>query len=290
MCTAVALHRDKRWFCRTLDIEETYGEALVLAPRLFPWRFFCEGERRESLAMLGVAHPCEGRPLYYDAVNECGLAMAALRFPKHAVYRPADAGKLGVASFELIPWVLGRCRSIGEARELLSRVTVTGDAFSDALPPTPLHWLLSDGRESLAIEPLDRGLSVTDAKFGVLTNAPPLRQQMENPALGVLESEDATGLPGDFSSPSRFVRMAYVAQHAKELTTPDRCFSLLDPVSVPHGCARGIGGRPISTRYSAVIDLSAGVYYVTTDTRRTRREAHLFARDLETAELSEGPL
>jgi choloylglycine hydrolase len=287
MCTAVALHRERRWFCRTLDIEEPYGETVVLAPRKFGWHFLCEGERKQSLAMLGMAHLCKGRPLYYDAVSECGLAMAALRFPDHAAYRPKEAGKLGVASFELIPFLLGRCRSMEEARELLSRVTVTDDAVSRELLPTPLHWLLSDGRETVAIEPLEGGLSVIDAKYGVLTNAPPLGKQMENPALKVLEGEDASGLPGDFSSPSRFVRMAFVAKNAKELTTPDRCFSLLDTVTVPCGCAKGIGGRAISTRYSAVIDLSAGIYYFTTDAMRTRREAHLFARDLETAEPSE---
>ncbi len=286
MCTALALDRGKRWFCRTLDIEEPYGETVVLAPRLFPWRFLYGGERRESLSMLGMAHLFDGRPLYYDAVNEAGIAMAALRFPSYAVYRKAEARGRCVASFELIPWLLGRCRSVGEARELLSFVTVTDDAVSDSLPTTPLHWLLSDGRRTIAIEPLESGLSVLDAKYGVLTNAPPYAVQAENPALRVLNGDGAEGLPGDFSSPSRFVRMAYVAKNATEITTADRCFCLLDAATVPSGCASGIGGRPISTRYSACIDLSAGVYHFTTDTCRTRREAHLFARDLERADLT----
>ena len=286
MCTAVALHRERRWFCRTLDIEEPYGEAVVLAPRRFPWRFLSEGERCESLALLGVAHLHGGRPLYYDAVNESGLAMAALRFPKHAVYRSPKAGERGVASFELIPWLLGKSRSVDEARELLSGVTVTGDAVAGTLPPTPLHWLLSDGKRSLVIEPLEKGLSVTEAPLGVLTNAPPLRQQMEDPRVELLADGDASGLPGDFSSSARFIRMAYVARNAKGLTTPDRCFCLLDTVTVPRGCAKGLGGRLISTHYSAVIDLAAGIYHYTTAEHRTRREAHLFLDDLERAELT----
>ena len=285
MCTALALDRGKRWFCRTLDIEEPYGETAVLAPRLFRWRFLYGGERRESLSMLGMAHLHGGLPLYYDAMNECGLAMAALRFAGEAVYQRAEPGRACVASFELIPWLLGRCRNIGEARELLSSIVITDDSVSGALSTTPLHWLLSDGKESLAIEPLEMGLSVFDATYGVLTNSPSYAEQIKNPALRVLSDNGAEGLPGDFSSPSRFVRMAYVAKNAKEIATPDRCFSLMDAVAVPCGCARGLGGRLISTRYTACMDLSAGVYHFTTDTCRTRREAHLFRQDLETADL-----
>lgn len=286
MCTALALHRDGRWFCRTLDIEEAYGETVVLAPRRFPWHFLCEGTRRESLAMLGMAHLHGGLPLYYDAVNECGLAMAALRFPGYAVYRKAEPGKLGVASYELIPYLLGRCRSMAEASALLSDVTITDDAVSPDLPTTPLHWLLSDGRSSLVIEPLDKGLSVVDAKYGVLTNAPPYAEQIENTALAALQRAGAEGLPGDFSSPSRFVRMAYVARHANGVDSPERCFCLMDTVTVPHGCAKGLGGRPISTHYTACIDLASGIYHYTTAEHRTRREAHLFLGDLERAELT----
>ena len=289
MCTALALRSDRLWFGRTLDIEEPYGETVVLAPRLFPFRFRHAGARDRGLAMLGAAHLHRGVPLYYDAVNECGLAMAALRFPKYAVYRPAS-GKESVASFELIPYLLGLCRSMTEAKERLEGLSIADGAVSDELRTTPLHWLLSDGRRSLVIEPLASGLAVTEAPLGVLTNAPPYAEQLENPALQTLHREHAEGLPGDFSSPSRFARMAYVRQNARGVSTPERCFHLLDTVTVPHGCATGIEGRPISTRYTACIDLSRGIYYSATDTRRSLREAHLFAFDLETAALSTFPL
>ena len=239
--------------------------------------------------MLGMAHLYKGTPLYYDAMNECGLAMAALRFPEYAVYHPEE-GKESVASFALIPRILGSCRSVSEARDLLPTLAVTAAAASDALRPTPLHWLLSDGRQAIAIEPLEGGLSVCDAKYGVLTNAPSITRQNENPHLKILEGEEATGLPGDYSSPSRFVRMAYLAQKAGEITTPDKCFCLMDGVSVPEGAATGIDGRPIFTRYTACMDLSGGVYYFTTDTCRTRREVHLCSSDPESAELRTVPI
>lgn len=281
MCTALALCRQKRWFCRTLDIETPYGETVVLAPRLFR-HLGCDGTQ---LAMLGMAHLYSGAPLYYDAMNECGLAMAALRFPEYAVYHPKGEGKESVASFALIPRVLGSCRSIEEAKETLLGLTVTDEGVSSELLPTPLHWMISDGRRALAVEPLEGGLSVCDAKYGVLTNAPPILRQNENPHLKILEGEDAAGLPGDFSSPSRYVRMAYIAQSAREIDTPDKCFSLMDCVSVPEGAATGIDGRPIFTRYTACMDLSAGRYFFATATHRAPREVDLRDGNLETAEL-----
>ena len=45
--------------------------------------------------------------------------MAGLRFPGQAVYRPPEPGADNAASFELIPWVLGRCATAAEARDLL---------------------------------------------------------------------------------------------------------------------------------------------------------------------------
>ena len=58
--------------------------------------------------------------------------------------RPLRAGKANVAQFELIPWLLGRCATAAEARDLLAESRITDDAFLPGLPPARLHWLLAD--------------------------------------------------------------------------------------------------------------------------------------------------
>ena len=78
MCTAVSYHTKDHYFGRNLDFECSYGESVTITPRRF---LFClpEGaEFRTKYAMIGMAHVAEGTPLYYDVVNEKGLAMAGL--------------------------------------------------------------------------------------------------------------------------------------------------------------------------------------------------------------------
>ena len=105
MCTAVA-------FCgcfgRNLDLEFGYGENVVVMPRRYPMRYRMLTPPQESYALVGMAHISHDRPLYYDAVNEKGLAAAGLRFPG-AVYPEPEHGMDNIAPFELIPWVLRQC-------------------------------------------------------------------------------------------------------------------------------------------------------------------------------------
>ena len=88
----------------------------------------------EHLAILGIAHIADGKPLYYDAINEAGLAVAGLNFGESAIYLPRREGFHNVASFELIPWILGQCRDLKEAVVLLESTNLTGDSFSSSLP------------------------------------------------------------------------------------------------------------------------------------------------------------
>ena len=272
MCTALSLGGKRHWFGRTLDLECSYGEEIVLMQRRRALCFRRHATLRDHPAILGVAHVSEGIPLYYDAVNEHGLAMAALRFPHYAVY--GEAGAESVASFELIPYLLGQCRSLAEARRLLLWLTVDGDSFSDALPASPLHWMLADRTGAIVIEPTEDGLRIHDAREGVLTNAPPYPMQSVNPALFVgggaptadaySRGLEAFGLPGDFSSPSRFARMAYIRQRWEGEPSPSSVFHMLDGVSQPLGCTRTEDGRAICTQYASVYDTEEGICYLTT--------------------------
>lgn len=81
-----------------------------------------------------MAHVADGYPLYYDAVNEKGLCMAGLNFVGNAVYAQPKPDRTNIAQFEFIPWLLGRCASVAQARTELSKLNLTGTPFSAALP------------------------------------------------------------------------------------------------------------------------------------------------------------
>lgn len=299
MCTAISLRGTHHIFGRTFDLECSYGEQVAITPRNAPLCFVREGVLETHIPLIGVAHVREGVALYYDAISGAGLAMAALNFPRSAVYHAPREGRHNVASFELIPFILGRSRTLDEARALLARVNVTPDAFSDELPPSPLHWLLSDGVRSVAVESVADGLLVHDDPFGVLANEPPFPYHMAraaellhlSPALPqntlapdvpiapLSRGVGAVGLPGDLSSTSRFLRAVFAAAHTEsggsEREEVARFFHVASTVSVPLGCVRTEDGRPVCSVYTACGCTDTRTYYVSTYARREVRAVSL---------------
>ena len=71
-----------------------------------------------------MAHVEGDYPLYYDAVNQKGLGMAGLNFVGNAVYNEVENGKENVAQFEFIPWILGKCATVQEAKDLLKKINL----------------------------------------------------------------------------------------------------------------------------------------------------------------------
>ena len=83
----------------------------------------------------------------------------------------------------------------------------------------------------------------------------------------------AVGLPGDWSSPSRFVRAVFVKEHtvvesAGEGRIEDACdhavnrfFRMMESVSLPLGVVRTERGDAVQTQYTSCADLLTGEYY-----------------------------
>lgn len=288
MCTAVSFLCGDHYFGRNLDLEYSYDETVSITPRNYPLRFRGGVTLENHYALIGVAHVEEGYPLYYDAVNEKGLGMAGLNFPFSTDYKQSAAGKDNIAPFELIPWVLGRCANVSEARCLLERTNVIREPFSDRFPLTPLHWMVADRRGSLAVECTREGLRIYDDPVGVLTNEPPFRVQMWNlcnylglssqPAVNRFAPEvdlraisrgmGAMGLPGDLSSQSRFVRAAFVRCNSvcgeSEGERVGQFFHILGSVVQQRGCVRVEEGRSVITVYSSCCNTDKGLYYYRT--------------------------
>jgi choloylglycine hydrolase len=80
MCTAITYKTKDFYFGRTLDLEYHYSESVTVTPRRYPIRFGCGVKMDSHYSMIGIATVSGGYPLYYDAVNEKGLAAAGLAF------------------------------------------------------------------------------------------------------------------------------------------------------------------------------------------------------------------
>lgn len=180
MCTAIRLTTRDHYFGRNLDLEYSYQETVAITPRHYPFHFRHEGTNSDHFAMIGMAFVVGGMPLYYEATNEKGLSMAGLNFPASAVYHDVKPDCANIASFELIPYILGQCESVQEAKTLLQRLNITRDGFSEQLPPSPLHWMIDDREGCIVVESMADGLHVYDNWSNVMTNEPPLPLQLEN--------------------------------------------------------------------------------------------------------------
>ena len=287
MCTAVAYHTEDHYFGRTLDLEYSYNEEVVVTPRNFPFAFRTKGRMDSHHAIIGMATVVQDYPLYYEATNEHGLAMAGLNFPGNARYFSEIPGKDNIAPFEFIPWILGQCKNLGEARLLLTKMNLCDIRFSEELPLSPLHWIITDRTGAITVESVADGLKVYENPVGVLTNNPPFDYHMNHLCdyLNLTNTDPKNrfadveltlysrgmggiGLPGDLSSASRFVRAAFVKEHsvsgAGEMESVSQFFHILGSVQQQRGCVQLPDGRYVITYYTSCINTDKGIYYYTT--------------------------
>ena len=305
MCTSICEKGKYGLFGRTLDLECSYSESVAVTPRNFKLDFLYEGTLCSHTAIIGIAHVSGGIPLYYDAMNEEGVFAAGLNFPGNAVYNEVKEGFFNVASFEFITFVLTKCRSVAEARELLLKTNITCDSFAEKLPATPLHFIVADKHDCITVEPLKEGLKIYDNPFGVLTNNPPFDFHTVNIAnfasLSSTSPENklcpevelprysrgmgAIGLPGDYSSPSRFARATFVKNHtahgADEMGEVNRFFHIMDTVSVPLGCVKTDEGLDVLTVYTSCASAESGRYFYTTYEDRSIRSLSFGEAELD---------
>ncbi len=314
MCTALTLTTRDHYFGRTLDLDCSYGEEVVVLPRRFPLTFRQMGALDAHHALIGMAAVVSGVPLFYDAANEHGLSMAGLNFPGNAFYPPQRAGKDNVAPFEFIPWILGQCKTVQEARALLDRINLVNLPFSPQLPLSPLHWILADRDSCIVVESMADGLHIHDNPAGVMTNNPPFEFQMMNlanyrslsaangansafPALPLREycqGLGGLGLPGDVSSMSRFVRIAFGRANSAcedtEAASVSQFFHLLGSVEMVRGVCRVPSGHHDITVYTACINAARGLYYYTTYSNQRIRFVDMHRENLCGEALARYPL
>jgi len=315
MCTSIALRTKDFYFGRNLDLEYQFGERVVVVPRKYPFSLRRAGEMRRHFAMIGMATVMDGYPLYAEAVNEKGLGIAGLNFPGNAYYPEATGeGKTEISPFELIPYLLGQCASVSEARKMLEKMQLVRIDFSEQTPLSPLHWHIADRNESIVLESMRDGMHIHENPVGVMTNSPPFDFHMTNlnqylnltaaypdnrfhPAaklepFGV--GLGSIGLPGDFSPASRFVKAAFLKLNSisedGEADSVSRFFHLLDAVAMPDGAVQTRDGQYEHTSYSCCANADKGIYYYKTYTNNQLSAVDMHREDLDGETLYEYPL
>ena len=288
MCTAATYKTKDFYFGRTLDYEYSYKEEVTITPRNYEFKFRNVNNLTSHYAIIGMAFISDNYPLYYDAVNEEGLAIAGLNFVGNAYYNERQLNKENISQFELIPYLLGSCSSVKEVKKLLEKINITNEAFSEELPLAQLHWIISDKEDCITLESVKEGLKIYDNTVGVLTNNPTFDKQLFNlnnySGLSPKNKENtfnnklnfdtysrglgALGLPGDVSSMSRFVRVAFVKMNSlseeNEMASVSQFFHILNSVDQQRGCCDLGNNKFEITIYTSCCNTNKGIYYYTT--------------------------
>lgn len=299
MCTAITFNAYSSYFGRNLDLEYRYDEKITVTPRNFKINYRHIKEENCHYAIIGMATVADNFPLYYDGVNEYGLAVAGLNFVDNAKFNMPISGKINIATFEFIPYILGKCKNIKQAKEILRDINITNTPFSNELPIAELHWIIADKNSSIVVEQTEQGLNVYPNDVGVLTNNPPFLYQIQNLNnylnLTVNEPENrfsksinlknysngmgSIGLPGDLSSMSRFVRGVYYKLNSyipkTENESISQYFHILSSVSMTAGLVR-LGDKNEKTVYSSCMDLDKIIYYCKTYENSQINRVYLF--------------
>lgn len=233
-------------------------------------------------------------PVVFDGVNTEGLYFGAFYFATEAVFGEVadDNRDRAVSSDELGNWVLGQFATVEEVRAALPKIEVVG-TYVDVIDGfAPFHYLIVDASgAAIVVEYTARGLAIHDNPVNAITNDPTFDWHLTNLSNYIgLQAEnretitvgDLTlstfgqgsgmiGLPGDFSSPSRFVRAVAFANTALPSATGGdavfQAFHVLNAFDIPKGAVRDTGTEGTHTDYtvwSSASDTATQTYYFKT--------------------------
>lgn len=225
-----------------------------------------------------------------DGLNEKGLSFGAL-WLDHAKYQPAENKATALDVHELGSWILGNFATVNEVKEALQKVEVWSPV-SPALGIIPaLHFSIHDALgKSLVVEFIDGKMEVHDNPTSVLTNQPSFPWHLSNlknyvhlthshakevEVNGLKLNPQGSGggflgMPGDWTSPSRFVKVFFMKHYAETPENSDQTVNqaihFLNAMDIPKGIVHYKGQRADYTQWIIVKDLvNKKIYFRTYD-------------------------
>ena len=237
---------------------------------------------------FGQSHPIDG-------MNEKGLSLGGLYLPGYTEYQTVPKGKSSQAMdyMFMMDWILGNFSNVDQLKQAVKNIYVYAvpmsmGGFKNMV--FPLHLIVTDQRgKSITIEWTKGQMQVYDNPTGVLTNSPPYQWQLNNlknyanlspysPTTRVIDGiqysgtgqgAGAVGMPGDFSPPSRFVKMNFFTKWAYKPKNAADAVNLaqhiIDDVDIPNGVVRGVVGQknsvPDTTQWTTFKDLKHHILY-----------------------------
>ncbi|MBD7915391.1 choloylglycine hydrolase family protein [Clostridium sp. Sa3CUN1] len=292
MCTALSIKSKEgnNFFGRNMDLEYNFNQSVIVIPRNYKYENKVTGKMvGGKYAIIGMGSVIDNHAAMADGMNEKGLACAGLNFAGYAYYEENKVeGKENIAPYDFILWVLFNHETVDEVKEAINNIELVNVPLNEKYPVPTLHWMVVDkSGKSIVIEKTKSKFSIYDNTVGVLTNNPTFDWQLTNlneyiglteehpketkwcdqeiKALGV--GAGTRGIPGDFASVSRFVRIAFIKSRMPEvdnISAIPQFLHMLDYVAMVKGGAMTPEGKEDFTLYSSCMNQEKGIYYYKT--------------------------
>lgn len=320
MCTGIRLiAKNGSAVCaRTLEFAEDTQSQIVIIPRGYTFVATAPNGKQEGLswqskyAVVG-ANACNVIGII-DGVNEKGLAGGFFYFPNYAQFQEVAHSEAAnsMAPWDLLTWILTNFATVAEVKNALPKIKVSHTIFGPWNIVPPLHTIVHDEQgNSLVIEYVAGKLIMHDNLLGVFTNAPSFDWHMTNlnnyiginpfnapdQKIGSVtlaplgQGSGMRGLPGDFTSPSRFVRAVAFSQAMVNIENEEDArsavFHVLNTFDIPYGVVRNQDENGVSyefTRWTSACDLKNRRYYFRTYEDCRIRMVDLMKSNLDASE------
>lgn len=226
-----------------------------------------------------------------DGMNEEGLSIGGLWLPETQYPKVSMKNMSEVINLQdLIRWALSSFSSVSEVVEGLKKVEIFAEVASGLGQIPTIHFAVEDSKGNGAVvEFIDGKMEISKNTVGILTNSPKFSWHLTNlgnyvnlNALNVGKVHlDGTvlgptgqgsgllGIPGDWTPPSRFVKIAILKEFVKK--TPSQkwnanlAFHLLNTVDIPYGAIQNSSGKNFDyTQWIVVKDLEDKTLYYRT--------------------------
>ncbi|ANK60193.1 penicillin acylase [Loigolactobacillus backii] len=289
MCTSLTYkNANDDWFlARTMDFGFELGGRPVAIPRRHHFTSDASAEGfTTNYGFVGAGRNLNGYILV-DGVNEKGVGAAALYFNESVYADQPQNGATNLASHEVLNWILGNVASIPDLKKKFEKVNIMAVPNSLLKIVVPLHWIVADNTgASVVIEQQADGVKIIDNPVGVMANSPEFDWHLKNlnnyvqlnPALHSAKSygtlvangfgagTGALGLPGDYTSVSRFIRTAFTRQHTEVAKDTDAAINtlthILNNVEIPKGLKIQADGDFDYTQYRGYMNLATPTFYM----------------------------
>lgn len=287
MCTSVTFLSETgdNFLARTMDFGFELKGRPVAVPRnqTFP-SDVANSSYHTKYGFVGAGRNL-GNYILVDGVNEKGVSAAALYFSGEAQFADKSVtGKVNIAPHEVLNWILGNAASVQELGTLIDQLNVVAAPVKVMGKSVPLHWIVTDRTgESDVLEIMADGVHYMKNPVGVMTNSPDFTWHLKNlsnytelkPTPHPARDYDgyqvssfgpgsgALGMPGDYTSVSRFIRTVYMREYTDQVATSQTVTELshiLNAVEIPKGVKIKQDGSEDYTQYRGYMDTQNLIY------------------------------